>query len=258
MNRNKVSLLLQYALIVASEEDEYFDRQLGSIHLIKYVYLADLLYARRKLGASFTETEWSFHHFGPWSVEVFKQIEPALLAIGATKKTFNSNYDSDSVRWVLEARSYKVDEIEKQIDFIPRQAIKKFVHMYKNDTKSLLHFVYNTKPMLVAAPGEILNLATDAQEETTEKTKHEANIIKPLSKKKEMQIKQNIQTRLAEEKIRRMMQVASPPPRYDEIFFKGQDWLDSLGGESIQQSSGEVILSEDIWKSKTRSDTDAS
>jgi hypothetical protein len=48
MKSNKIDLLIQYTLLVAGQEDEYLDRQLGPIHLIKYVYLADLVYAERK------------------------------------------------------------------------------------------------------------------------------------------------------------------------------------------------------------------
>ena len=50
MKSNKIDLLIQYAFLVAGQEDEYLDRRLGPIHLIKYVYLADLAYAERNCG----------------------------------------------------------------------------------------------------------------------------------------------------------------------------------------------------------------
>ncbi len=53
---SRVDLLLQYALLVAGEQDEFLDRQLGPIHLIKYVYLADLFHAKRNNGVTFTGT----------------------------------------------------------------------------------------------------------------------------------------------------------------------------------------------------------
>ena len=52
MKSSKIDLLIQYAMLIAGQEDEYFDRRLGPIHLIKYVYLADLAYAERKCGGS--------------------------------------------------------------------------------------------------------------------------------------------------------------------------------------------------------------
>jgi hypothetical protein len=41
MDINKVDLLLKYILAIAGRED-YGNREVGPIHLIKYVYLADL------------------------------------------------------------------------------------------------------------------------------------------------------------------------------------------------------------------------
>jgi hypothetical protein len=41
MDINKVELLLKYILVAAGQED-LGNREVGPIHLIKYVYLADL------------------------------------------------------------------------------------------------------------------------------------------------------------------------------------------------------------------------
>lgn len=261
MDSKKVECLIQYALIVASEEDDSFSQQLGAIHIIKYVYLADLAYAERKQGQSYTGTQWSFHDFGPWSVEVYKQIEPALHAIGATKNTYQSKYENDSVRWLLKERPYRAEEIEREVDFVPRQAVKKFVHQFGSYTESLLKYVYLTKPMLTAAPEEILNL------EQVAISSEKADIVKKngdkpkkimISNNKQNQIRQNIQSRLVEEKKRRAMKKFSPVPRYDDVFLQGQEWLDSLAGEPVQQSKGELQFSPDIWKSKSRFDPDVS
>lgn len=82
----RVDLVLQYSLLVAGEQDTSFDRQLGPIHLLKYVYLADLFHATKNEGATYTGTEWKFYKFGPWSQSVNERIEPALNAIYADKK----------------------------------------------------------------------------------------------------------------------------------------------------------------------------
>ena len=78
-------LIIQYALLLAGEEDERFDRQLGPIHLVKYVFLADLAHAKRHGGESFTGATWLFHNFGPWDVAVYERIDPAtqLQILGA-------------------------------------------------------------------------------------------------------------------------------------------------------------------------------
>ena len=89
MKSSKIDLLIQYAILIAGQEDEYFDRQLGPIHLIKYVYLADLAYAECNCGETFTGIAWQFYKFGPWSQAANERIDPALAAIGANKKTYD-------------------------------------------------------------------------------------------------------------------------------------------------------------------------
>ncbi len=37
----KIHQIMQYALLIAGQSEDPYDRQLGSIHLVKYVYLAD-------------------------------------------------------------------------------------------------------------------------------------------------------------------------------------------------------------------------
>ena len=99
MYHNKIQIILQYILAVASQQD-WDKRELGPIHLIKYVYLADLEYAKINEGKTFTGIKWQFYNFGPWSLEVFNQIDPALKMIGAEKKTISSlKYDFE--RWTL-------------------------------------------------------------------------------------------------------------------------------------------------------------
>ena len=88
---SKIDKVIQFALALAGQEDDFKDRSLGPIHLVKYVYLADLIYAERK-GDTFTGVEWKFHNFGPWSLEVFSRIDPALAAIGAERKALPSSF----------------------------------------------------------------------------------------------------------------------------------------------------------------------
>ncbi len=86
-NTHKIDCLLQYTLLTAGQED-WGGRELGMIHLIKYLYLADLAYSERHNGETYTGLNWKFYHFGPWVEELYQKIEPALLAIGAEKKIY--------------------------------------------------------------------------------------------------------------------------------------------------------------------------
>jgi hypothetical protein len=52
MDIYKVDLLLKYILAAAGQEG-YGNREVGPIHLIKYVYLVDLAFAERHRGETF-------------------------------------------------------------------------------------------------------------------------------------------------------------------------------------------------------------
>ncbi len=225
--------------------------------MIKYVYLGDLAYAE-KHGVSYTQSPWKFHKFGPWSLDVFSRITPALQGVGAEKQSYSSKYEEDTVRWIL-PHAYQIHDLESKIDIDPRSAIKKSVHQFGSDTESLLSHVYLTQPLLTVAPGESLNFQ---QVKTQLKTKDETvKSLRNLSIKENnitTQLKQQIQTKLAQKKSQQPLMTSSIVPRYDALFFQGQEWLDSLEGTPILPVKGEATFSADIWKSKARFDPDVS
>ncbi|WP_146155287.1 hypothetical protein [Enhygromyxa salina] len=60
----KVDLLVTCA-VSAAELQEYPNDCLGPIHVLKYIYLADLAHAEQH-GETFTGANWQFYNFGPW------------------------------------------------------------------------------------------------------------------------------------------------------------------------------------------------
>jgi hypothetical protein len=129
LDLSRVDLLLQFALLSAGEEDDSRARTLGPIHLIKYVYLGDLAYARRHGGEIFTGINWQFYKFGPWSQVVHDRIEPALRSIGAEKATFESDYEdrADWCRWSLR-RDDLIAEVEKRVPPEISLKLKPLIH----------------------------------------------------------------------------------------------------------------------------------
>ncbi len=260
----KIDRLLQFILATAGQED-FPNRELGEIHLIKYVYLADLAYARHHNGETYTSLPWKFHHFGPWSDKAFLRIEPALLPIGAEKKMIsleNPKYDGEFVRWVLSDDNVH-DRLEDQLPLIVTTSVQKYVHRYNAATEDLLHFVYKTWPMLNAKPGEMLDFSIpghlenehpehDEVEETSE------GKLSARQKKKKKQaigdLKKAFKQRLKEKK--KKPKIKFTPPPYDDIYFEGLKKLDSLAGEEIKPLKGVASFSEDLWKSKARFDPD--
>src|SRR6266498_1490035 len=101
MDPLKVDLVLKYAMAAASRE-EWDRRELGEIHLLKYVYLADLAYARRHEGTTFTGAPWRFYKFGPWTEQVYERIPVVLANLGAEERRVESSKSGgDFVRWRL-------------------------------------------------------------------------------------------------------------------------------------------------------------
>lgn len=258
MDTQRTDLLLQFILLTAAHADEWRDRELGPIHLLKYAYLADLAFAERHDGATFTGTAWQFYHFGPWQAEVHNRIEPALIAIGATVKQIPSRYEGDFVRYVADRDNFDesaLDRTKRELPLGVVGAVESAFRQHGSDTSSLLHHVYLTRPMLRAAPGELLVLAEEPR------TVSEPSAVPAQASKREQRaraeaiktLKARVQERLRE---RIADHAATPPPRYDEVFVAGTNWLDSLAGEPLRPQKGELQMDESIWKSSQRTEPD--
>jgi hypothetical protein len=138
--------------LLPPKNDEYQDRQLSPIHLVKYAYLADLAYAQQHAGQGFTGVAWRFHKFGPWSLEVFNRIEVALAEVGAIRsKVSHPKYEDDFVHWALEDEELAT-ELASKLPISVSIAIQNAVRTFGSDTASLLNHVYLTDPLLKAAP----------------------------------------------------------------------------------------------------------
>lgn len=262
-DQGKIDLIIQYALLVAGEQDNPFDRQLGPIHLIKYVYLADLYYARKNHGSTFTGVNWQFYKFGPWSQVVNARLEPALLALSANRMTFESEYGKDDwIRWSIHSE-YKLGEISSQVPGSIKLWLDRDIKKFLKDTSGLLDHVYKTAPMLAAAPEEYLDFSlvkieVDGQE-------GEQDLVQKrwdsLSKKRQNKFKEGMLGLKDEFRKRHQAKpklVVPPAPRYDEIFENGVVWLEQLESDPLQEKTVTVTFSPSVWKSSARKGEDVS
>jgi|GEM_PF-6529089 len=55
-------------------------------------------------------------------------------------------------------------------------------------------------------------------------------------------LKEQIQLKLAEKKLKKEQTIPSRPPRYDKVFFEGVRWLDSLAGEPVRSDTGVIEI----------------
>lgn len=260
MDAAKVDLILEYALAVAAEADGQFERRLGRIHLLKYVYLADLAQAERD-GVTFTGTPWRFYHYGPWSTGVNERIDSVIAHSHATEHVWHSTkYEADSIRWSVD-RDHAQDrlrEVESCLPVSVALAVRRTVRAFGNDTSSLLHHVYATAPMLHAAPGQMLDFAVAKREIRTATDASGAPEREPtakeLKKRKEARLKLKGRFRAATMLSPSGGQLKKPSlePIYDDIFRVGAEQIEALAGTSPDGLSGDANLSDDIWTSEIR------
>ena len=266
-NTEKIDKLIQFALLTAGQEDEYNDRWLGPIHLVKYVYLADLAHARANEGQTYTGLPWIFHSYGPWDLSCFKRIESALAAIDAEKKVISSQqFEEDYHRWCIrDSRLH--DELQENLPISVTGTIAMFVHQFGTDTNGLLHYVYKTLPMINAAPGETLDFTKELETIKTSSSDTDDDTCKltarQVKKRKEAlrNIKSGLRAMLDKRRKEDASRPAEPvfaPPRYDEIYLKGLEDLNRMAGSTPEEGTYRVIFSDDVWKSKARFDPELS
>jgi len=260
----RLDLLYQYALAVASLSDDYQQRQLGPIHLLKYGYLADLAHAERHEGETFTHTDWRFYHFGPWSEQAFERIMPALVSVGAEQKTFRSRYADDHLRYGLDRETAEqlARRLELELPSEVARAISSGIRQHGTDTADLLRHVYLTAPMLNCRPNEYLDFRTAFHPRGRSPEAAPPERARPSVKERRRRAQMiesartEIQRRLAAASAKRV--APTPPPRYDEVFLQGTARLDQIAGESLTASQGEVEFDDSVWLSSQRRDPDVS
>jgi hypothetical protein len=262
VDERRIDILIQYALLLAGTEEERNHRDLGPIHLIKYVYLADLVYAERNAGQTYTGIGWNFYKFGPWSQTVNARIAPALASIGADQYNFPSDYGDreDWVRWCRRDDT-RLKECESVIPPVIAMALPSLVHRFLKDTPSLLDHVYRTRPMLKAAPGENLDFNSDerAEKPKAQPPKLRMDAISEKQKKRYRDRVRQLQLQL-NKRTEQNPTLVNPmaDARYDETFEKGIRWLDSLAGDRIEQREYVAEFNDDVWKSAARKGGDVS
>lgn len=273
-----VDRLLQYALLVAGENDELRERALGPIHLIKYVYLGDLAFARRNAGETYTGADWRFHKFGPWSQQVNERVAPALAGIGATCRSLPSQYEGkeDWTRWSM-TDPHLLREREQTLPGAISLRLRQEIRQLGADTPVLLDYVYRTPPMLSAAPGERLDFSLGLKPTTRAvQTFDNAAALRDSSFDSESphssaeaavvsRERQSLRDRLAAlskragfDRDARHLFDPVKHPRYDEVFRDGLAWLDSLAGESLTEGEKTAQFDDSVWKSSTRKGDDVS
>lgn len=263
LDRARLDAIYQYSLAIAAMSEDFRQRQLGAIHLLKYAYLADLAHAARREGQTYSGAPWRFYHFGPWATEAFERIEPAIEAAAARTFRIQSFYADDFTRFALDRDA--AEEIarrqEQELPLIVYNAISRAVAEHGSDTADLLRHVYLTEPMLAARPGELLDFTTAIRRPRPEAI--ESSQLEQASSKERKRRAETVEAARVEIKKRlatanRKRVVPTPAPRYDSVFFEGTAELDRLAGEPMKSSTGRIAFDDSIWDSSQRRDPEIS
>jgi hypothetical protein len=257
MDAGRIDLVMEFALAVAARQDDPWRRSLGAIHLIKYVYIADLSFAEAHEGSTFTGTPWRFYKFGPWSESAFERVADVIRKTNAHQTSYESTkYENDVVRWYLDERDADL-VYARASDLLPHvvaSRVRKAVREHGSDTTALLHYVYGTKPMLRAAPNEPLNFRALGARQQARTTPSAPKLTRKQEKRQKAAIetlRSTVATLLAKKKAEQATRLIASP-RYDEVFFMGTAALDGLGDMAELPESGELVFPPDIWKSGWR------
>lgn len=262
MDTALVQSLIEYILAEASQDEDWQQRELGPIHIIKYVYLADMYFAMSNEGRTYTGIEWQFYNFGPWSPELYNEIPKAAKIIGANFRTFESGYAKDGMRWSITGSSTHENYYDVAFSRIPtaiKFLLKRDIRKFGQATYDLLHHVYTTPPMTNAKPNDFLDFSHGAlpRETPTVPIATPTALTTREKKKRKLQILEvrGLIAKRREEKKNRM--VKPTPPRYDEIFLQGSSELDQeVTLPFLGNQSGVLQVNPNAWGSDWRKDLD--
>jgi hypothetical protein len=253
MDAAKVDIVMQFALAVSRcihDADDWQLRELGDIHLLKYVYLADLG-AAEETGKTFTRTDWQFYDFGPWSPEAHREIPAAMKAIGADRREFDGKFGK-TVRYSLpnlEDAELVCKRLENKLPTSARLRVRRSLRRCGNDTPNLLKLVYNTRPMLSASPRQFLSF------ERRRKPDAAPELPAPTSAKQKKRYRakvREIRERLAASKDARRQHEEELKQRFapvvDEDYFEILETLD--GSDEAPPRSGILEFGPGVWEAR--------
>ena len=242
MIKNDILKLIRFIVVTAIRNNF---PGLWTIHIIKYLYLADYYNAKTE-DKIITNLQWIFWNYGPWTSEICNVIQQAekqgfiLSKPTLSKKPSKDlNEENQYLLFYLELDVITDREYEKLgREVMPkvqaRMALENIIRSYGCSTNPLLHHVYNrTEPMTRnVKKGDLLDFNNLSW---PEQVKVEKETIKRKKVKK------------AKEILKRIKDLKKPeyyPPNgsYDSLYFKCVDILNEQDKLDIEDNI-EVIAS---------------
>lgn len=225
-NHQKIIIFLQ-ALVKEAVDDGFLMRR---ITLIKYLYLLDV-YMAQETGKKFTDINWIFWKFGPYSNDANALIDELVASNLVQEKVIETKYENDFVQYEPIKNSPTRKDVWKI--FPPKVLVKIFnkdLSRFMDDTYKLLDYVYfDTEPMKNVNVKDKLkfdNLSKDIEADNI--------VLKPISNTKFNKMRKQLvkRTKLENEKLFPEFE-DNLLEEFDKEFFKEN---------SIELVSGKVVF----------------
>lgn len=153
MNEKTLNLI-RYIICHAADRDT----RLTSLRLVKFVYLADLFYARHFGGETLTGLPWAFVYYGPYCREVMQHIDFAASQGLIERKGYEGKYSKDFFLYFCPEGV--TEELETFFPLAVTSGLKRVIEKFGDDTAALLDYVYfGTEPMIDARKGDLLDFS---------------------------------------------------------------------------------------------------
>lgn len=218
--------LIRYIVWYATQQDT----RLTTNRLVKFVYLADLYFARIKKGQTLTGLPWRFVHYGPYCGEVWRAIHQAAEDGLICKKSYESNFADFGEYDLFWCPGIEAGELGEQIHIGVLGQLQNAIRKFGDDTPQLLDYVYfETEPMKNVRKGDLLDFSL-------------ADDIRPVKKVKLKKLSPET-VKQAREKIRklsdgvnadkeRLRQSERERAKYkDDLYYR---FLEYLNGEELE------------------------
>ncbi|MBW1717247.1 MAG: hypothetical protein JRJ77_15730 [Deltaproteobacteria bacterium] len=225
--------LIQYITWLSTEREE----ALSPIRLVKFIYLADLYYAKENKGVTLTGWTWKFVHYGPFCVESLQAIKGAVDKGVIEAFSFESQFD-DEEHFLYKHDSDMEPSISSILPYYVTGPLQAAIGKWAGDTYGLLdHIYFETEPMKNVHPGDILDFSKIQEVIQVEKIS-----IKKLSKRKLAEGKKLISV-MRERQSKRIKQDYERPI-FDKAYVEA---LSFLNGEGLDVSiTGEAEIEDSV------------
>jgi uncharacterized phage-associated protein len=157
LKRGIIQNLIQFIVWYATQNEI----KLTTVRLVKFIYLADLYFARAHDGRILTNFPWAFVYYGPYCGEALDSIKDAAFNSIINMKSYESKFGRGDDYNIFSCDDSCVEEnIEEKLPIEVISYLKSAIKRYGDDTPLLLdHIYFETEPMIDAKKGDLLNFS---------------------------------------------------------------------------------------------------